>query len=218
MVQEGKIPGFDFSTFFADSPGLSILRPRVISNSSNNDKRRKEEEEEEYWKGMSFQADDMDSFLERINSGEDQYVYEDSLSDKEKEEEEEIILDQHSSFKTPMRKKSVLNRFESRTVEGKGGERVGGLANTGTSIRSKRMISDLEAWKEMQELAFEVGRTAKKKSASSTSNLKQRVKQREKEEELEGIEGIQVRRLELLIELEGIEEKLEGLRRLVRKK
>lgn len=60
------------------------------------------------------------------------------------------------SYETPARPLRTGSRLDEARQEG---------ATPSSSARSRRMISDVEAWKEMQEHAWEVGVSAKKSQA-----------------------------------------------------
>lgn len=95
-----------------------------------------------------------------------------------------------------------MDRVKAKAFEtparGGGGGAVGGVGQGGSSgSRGRRGVSDVEAWKEMQEHAWEVGVTARKsrKGAGRAREL----------------DGLERRRLDVLDELDGLEEKYRGL-------
>lgn len=135
------------------------------------------------------------------------------LSSSEREEvgaadEEEIKINPQSSFKTPLRSSTSVFTHRQQVLNS------GFLPPTTTArhhhsnFRNKRPISDEEAFRVMEELAFEVGRTATKVKSS-------RIVAQEEERQTE-IGELESRRIEILRELDGFDVKLKELLSLTR--
>ncbi|KAM0754563.1 kinase-like protein [Meredithblackwellia eburnea MCA 4105] len=153
-------PMFDFSAFFS-SPGLSCLRPSPGPRRGGvgGEEEGGEEDEEEFWKGMEVGIMSPYSLLSSSFSS-NQNGIENLLQNPELD-----LVRKARAFETPA--KPLWPRSRSATPGvgvGYGLDGRGGLVSNGSSGRSKRLVSDVEAWKEMQEHAWEVGMTARKKA------------------------------------------------------
>ncbi|GAA5898484.1 uncharacterized protein JCM6883_003331 [Sporobolomyces salmoneus] len=162
-----------FSNSFFSSPGLSILRP----SPSTLEGARKEEPK--YWEAVEFggltilpPADAFEvgsSPSDRISSPFSSAHPLTSSPSTAAAQSPRVALPfkdmSRFSYETPARP-SRSRREDSTGTRGEGG---GGTPSSST--RSRRMISDVEAWKEMQEHAWEVGMSAKKQQASARKPL-----------------------------------------------
>lgn len=118
--------------------------------------------------------------------------------------EEEINL--KSSFETPLRSSTLSTQrhsFSNRLLPS-----TNTVNQHHSNFRNKRPISDEEAFRVMEELAFEVGRTVRKEKSDRVV-----VKEEESEEEITELES---RRIEILRELNDFDIRLEELLRLTR--
>ncbi|GAA5829630.1 hypothetical protein JCM5353_003106 [Sporobolomyces roseus] len=143
-----------FSQSFFSSPGLSILRP----SPSTLEGARKEERK--YWEASEMGGlttlPPADTFRFSLSASDEPLAQVRPLTSPPLNK---LVRDfSRLSYETPAR--SVRNRFEG----------VNGSAPP-SSGRSRRLISDVEAWKEMQEHAWEVGVSAKK---TRSSNVKKK--------------------------------------------
>ena len=111
------------------------------------------------------------------------------------------------AFETPARPSS---RVATSTPVG------GGPTSSG---RARRNVTDVEAWKEMQERAWEVGMTARKKQKVQPGSAGRDEEPRNMfleaqapcAEHEEGLEQLEQRRKGVLSELDGLEEKYSKL-------
>lgn len=201
LTQEPKSCAFDFSAFFS-SPGLSILRP------SPHSREQLHVEEKLYWSGMTYTAP-----AGCFAASDTEQVFVDT---EPPPSPMPPIPDSSSSFKTPARKALSL-RPSLYTRLSEGGIRIGGQekGSEKSSGRSRRMVSDVEAWREMQEVAFEVGMTARK----VRKEVRAEVREAEEVEEAEGEElseeevsiELERRQRDLLRELDHLESKYQDL-------
>ena len=122
------------------------------------------------------------------------------------------------SFKTPLRRPShpSLRSLYSPAFplhSTPGGAAMSPFPPT-LSTRARRMLTDVEAWKEMQDHAFEVGMTAKKTlSRPSRLNLEQRLGG--DGEESNEMEELEQRRRKLARDMERLEQNFLALGSLV---
>lgn len=188
---------FDFSAFFS-SPGLSILRPTPRPQALLK------REEEDYWSGMTY-VPPADAFDEEIDN--DSRISPAIIANAPATVRKQSKVD--LSFKTPLRpsSQSTLRSLYSPAfpLNSTPGRAVMSPFPPTSSTRAKRMLSDVEAWKEMQDHAFEVGMTAKKTlSRPSRLNL-QRLE--ETAEQSGGMEELERRRRKLGVEMERLEQR-----------
>ncbi|GAA5960999.1 hypothetical protein JCM3765_006497 [Sporobolomyces pararoseus] len=170
-----------FSNSFFSSPGLSILRP---SPSTLEGAKR---EERKYWEAVELgglttlppsDAFDAPSSPETSSSSHNHSYSPQITSRPAPAARSPPLLPSikdlsRFSYETPARPLRSQARFDSTQ---KGPSRN---ATPNSSARPRRLISDVEAWEEMQEHAWEVGMSAKKQDrkgypAAERSNVKAR--------------------------------------------
>lgn len=156
---------FDFSAFFS-SPGLSILR------STPQPQALLKQEEEDYWIGMTF-IPAGDAFDQASDDESRIFPTADVEAPPTARKPSQVDL----SFKTPLRR-STLAPFRSLHSPAFPFTSTPHRACMSpfpptSSSRARRMLSDVEAWKEMQEHAFEVGMTAKKTLSRPRAKVRQ---------------------------------------------
>ncbi|BGP23354.1 hypothetical protein JCM10295v2_002250 [Rhodotorula toruloides] len=141
----------DFSSFFS-SPGLSILRP---SPRTADGARR---EEREYWETREWgglltlpDADEFEGTSSACTAGPVRAAAPDGPSSRLSQPRST------SPFETPARPLSRLHHLRHGRACSKP------AATPGSSGRSKRMVSDIDAWREMQEHAWSVGMSARER-------------------------------------------------------
>ncbi|GAA5831890.1 hypothetical protein JCM3766R1_000140 [Sporobolomyces carnicolor] len=150
-----------FTTSFFSSPGLSILRPSPATLEGAKTEERK------YWAAAEIGGLTMlppgDAFESgspsKASSLEPTRSANSSLrSPPVRGPPTGLAVKDKSrfSYETPARPLRTGSRLDEARQEG---------ATPSSSARSRRMISDVEAWKEMQEHAWEVGVSAKKSQA-----------------------------------------------------
>ncbi|ORY88772.1 kinase-like domain-containing protein [Leucosporidium creatinivorum] len=143
---------FNFESAFFSSPGLSILRPSPRSNE------QAQTEENEYWAaGVEGDCGGSAEMGMTVMPSSDAF---DSSQDAEESPRPRppptarATSPWSAPFETPARPGSRVASIGTPAT-------VGGPASSGR--RGRRNVSDVEAWKEMQERAWEVGLTARKK-------------------------------------------------------
>ncbi|GAA5873568.1 hypothetical protein JCM1840_005963 [Sporobolomyces johnsonii] len=141
-----------FSASFFSSPGLSILRP----SPSTVDAAKKEEGR--YWEAAAWggcvELPDVGEF--EVDAGESEAPHQaeqQSHVPPPAKPSEPSFGSPRWAYETPAR---PLRRPPPSGTDASGDA-------PRSSGRSRRMLSDVEAWKEMQEYAWEVGMTAKRK-------------------------------------------------------
>ncbi|GAA5976489.1 hypothetical protein JCM5350_001708 [Sporobolomyces pararoseus] len=187
-----------FSNSFFSSPGLSILRP---SPSTLEGAKR---EEQKYWEAVEFGGlttlPPPDAFTSPSSSSETSPSSSSNNHPSSFHVTSTPAPETHSpplilsikdmsrfSFETPARPLRSQPRFNS-TRKGSSGN-----ATPNSSARSRRLISDVEAWKEMQEHAWEVGMSAKKQHRKGISTAEQSsVEPRGSRREIQEVEAYKV--------------------------
>ncbi|GAA5938443.1 uncharacterized protein JCM15063_000737 [Sporobolomyces koalae] len=133
-----------FSNSFFSSPGLSILRPSPATQETART------EEREYWEAADIGGLTVLPSLNAFDSTHDNDLPPRDLSPLIASPAVPVRSAARSSYETPAR--PLRDRF---------GTRVANDAPS-SSARSRRLVTDVEAWKEMQEHAWEVGMSTRK--------------------------------------------------------
>ncbi|SCV74187.1 BQ2448_6619 [Microbotryum intermedium] len=219
---------FNFNSAFFSSPGLSILRP------SPKTSQRSREQEEQYWKGI---------FTWMPEEGE----FDRALAATTSESKQETRTHLAASHSTPLHPSASRHRQIENLMTGTPISRLIGAQTPlpnhrrssstpieegdldqaqkgrGSSGRAKRNVSDLEAWKEMQERAWVVGMTVRKASAakgvdrriaSPSDRLSKTSEARQKADESgmdEVVDELRKRHANVMRGLDGLEKKYESL-------
>ncbi|BGP01325.1 AGC/DMPK/GEK protein kinase [Rhodotorula toruloides ATCC 204091] len=197
----------DFSSFFS-SPGLSILRP---SPRTADGARR---EEREYWEarewGGLLSLPDADEFDAAAPSCTTESAY---AAAPEHTSSRQSQPRSTSPFETPARPLSRLQHLQHGTSRPKT------HGTPGSSGRSRRMVSDIDAWREMQEHAWSVGMSARKgqpprqtpdaaKASRLTAKEKKTGEAWSESKENEGVlGGLEKRQKDVVRQLEDIDRK-----------
>ena len=193
---------FDFSAFFS-SPGLSILRP------TPRPKELIKREEEEYWIGMTY-VPPGNVFEQEID--DETRIFPPNIASAPATTRKPTEVD--LSFKTPLRRSSnpSLRSLYSPAVPHNStpGRVFMSPFPPSSSTRARRMLSDVESWKAMQDHAFEVGMTAKNTlSRPSRLNLQQRLG--EDRDESGGMAELEERRRKLASDMVTLETRYSSL-------
>ncbi|GAA6002178.1 hypothetical protein JCM10207_003111 [Rhodosporidiobolus poonsookiae] len=200
-----------YSSFFS-SPGLSILRP---SPRSLDSARR---EEREYWEAREVGGLTTLAAANEFNSG--RAASPAPVAPVEAVPPRPAPAPDRSAFETPAR--------PSLARSGRPHASTTGAAPTGTpqsSGRARRMISEMDAWREMQEHAWVVGTSARKQrheggvASGSSALVAVRMARGQDEKgaggqddaEGEKLGGLEQRQREMVQRLEEMDKKYEGL-------
>ncbi|BGO90165.1 hypothetical protein NBRC10512_002558 [Rhodotorula toruloides] len=197
----------DFSSFFS-SPGLSILRP----SPSTADGAR--QQEREYWEAREWgglltlpDASEFDATAPNRTTGNAPVAAPEHASSRQFQPRST------SPFETPARPLSRLQHLQRGTT------RSVTHGTPGSSGRLRRMISDIDAWREMQEHAWSVGMSARKGQPQSQEAAAVQAKQltangrtaggaRSDFKENEGVlGGLEKRQKDVVQQLEDIDRK-----------
>ncbi|GAA5898447.1 hypothetical protein JCM8208_006985 [Rhodotorula glutinis] len=147
---------FDFTSFFS-SPGLSILRPSPRTTSAA------QSEESEYWLAREFGGlttlPTHDAFMPPPSSAHDAPPAPPTVDLVAAAPPARASLPPPSAaFSTPARPLYRLAHLAERSAVGTTTRSSSGAS----SARSRRVVSGMDAWREMQEHAWTVGRSAQK--------------------------------------------------------
>ena len=204
--------GPDYSSFFS-SPGLSVLRPTPP---------RAVQEETAFWRGLTF-LPDKDFFDRPADGGRDKLA--DLLPASPVSRVRSATLEagagpsgldafraRQRAFETPARPSSVSPQ-NSRGGAGPGG-------TPGSSGRARRMVSDLDAWREMQEHAYQAGLEARRQSSpvarrgssgGGPTGERQVQEQERRREEEDRLSVLEERQRGVLDEIDGLADKYRDL-------
>ncbi|SGY47619.1 BQ5605_C001g00549 [Microbotryum silenes-dioicae] len=217
---------FNFNSAFFSSPGLSILRPSPKSC------QRSREQEEQYWKGIVTWMPDQNEFEQHIStiSTESTQETQARMTTRQSTPLHPSISRhwhcEHPMTGTPISRligaqTPVPNRCRtSSTPVEEGDHEQDAQPGRGSSGRAKRNVSDLEAWKEMQERAWVVGMTGRKASAakgvdqaiaSPSDRLSKAPAQWKEAEKDDIVDGLRKRQEDVLRGIDGLEKKYESL-------
>ncbi|BGP14617.1 hypothetical protein JCM10213v2_002566 [Rhodosporidiobolus nylandii] len=146
----------DYSSFFS-SPGLSILRPspRTVDSARR--------EEREYWEARDFRGL---TTLPHADEFSHHHHYPPALDNSARPAARQPASADRSAasvYETPARPFGRHGRVTAPSTA-EGGPTTSTPASSG---RSRRMISEMDAWKEMQEHAWVVGMSARKQRRES---------------------------------------------------
>ncbi|GAA6025987.1 hypothetical protein JCM11491_000590 [Sporobolomyces phaffii] len=169
-----------FSNSFFSSPGLSILRP------SPSTLEGAKKDETEYWEGAQLGGlatlpppDEFESTTSPVDSRTATPGPPQSSPRRLAPSQPPLPIKDVSrfSYETPARPFRDPRFFQSTAP--RSSQAGGGTPQTGSSARSRRPMSDVDAWKEMQEHAWHVGTSTKKKlgtrgSAGDSNSERQR--------------------------------------------
>lgn len=210
--QQNASLNFNLESAFFSSPGLSILRPSPKSSVAA------QTEEHEYW-AAGVEGDDA-----REGEGERGMTVmplSDAFDPLEVEDEcggggtstatRPPRRAPTPAFETPARPSSRLGSDGTRDAYGWAGT-PGLPASSGR--RGRRNVSDVEAWKEMQERAWEVGMTARKLRSGSRAPGRAEEEVRAQTVGTAGndeVAELERRRRAVLSDLDGLEEKYSRL-------
>lgn len=188
--------GFNISAFFS-SPGLSFLRPTPKVGQSSA-----KLEEEEFWCGMTW-IPEADAFE---GAGSEGARVAESVG---RVAPAAVKKPSHHPFETPLRPHHTLSTLRS-------GDQTPGAPRTSTpnptsSSKARRMQSDVEQWKQMQDHAIAVGQTARKAHVNP-SRLDARVRLEATGTDVESIEESHAKHM---LGLDALGERLERLRKLI---
>ncbi|BGP30658.1 hypothetical protein JCM10296v2_002415 [Rhodotorula toruloides] len=197
----------DFSSFFS-SPGLSILRPSPRTADGVR------VEEREYWEARKWgglltlpDANEFDATAPGHTT--ESTPVSASLRASSRCSQPRST----SPFETPARPLSRLQHLRRGTI------RPNTHGTPGSSGRSRRMVSDIDAWREMQEHAWSVGRSARKgqpqrrnptvaKASRSSVDKAKFGEARHESKENEGVlGGLEKRQKDVVRQLEDIDRK-----------
>ncbi|GAA5949762.1 hypothetical protein JCM21900_003284 [Sporobolomyces salmonicolor] len=203
-----------FSASFFSSPGLSILRP----SPGTADAAKKEEGR--YWEAATWGG-----CVELPDAGEFEIAAGEHEAPHQSEQQSHApspAKPSEPSFGSPRWAYETPTRPLRRPAPS--GTAVAGDAPA-SSGRSRRMLSDVEAWKEMQEHAWEVGTTAKRKMPPRSDGSahqqqpptamvlprREEVVSPGQEKEKRAIGSLEKRQKEMVEKLEEMDRKYKGL-------
>ncbi|GAA5975967.1 hypothetical protein JCM10908_005341 [Rhodotorula pacifica] len=183
--QRSFAQSFDVDSFMS-SPGLSILRP------SPSTLVRFRDTEQLYWEAAGF-------------GGLTTLPPEDEFESASPTQAESNASQSHASSKDPAQLRSSSFETPARPRWSSQLERK--LQSTG---RSRRTCDGLEAWREMQEHAWSVSRSAKKRNAAS-SGAPSRPRSGGPLDGIDALSGLQTRQERVIKQLDDLDEKYSSL-------
>lgn len=161
---EGSVglSGSDSYASFFSSPGMSVLRPTPPRGPS---------EEDTFWTGMSWlpPADffdrDSDENATGVEGAEQEIAPASKIYSPEGVPSSlEAFRARQRAFETPARQTSTQSLSRESSAGGPG------HSTPTSSGRARRMVSEIEAWKEMQEYAHSIGLSTRKTGHSPWSS------------------------------------------------
>lgn len=181
-------PASDMSSFFS-SPGLSILRPSPP---------RGVQEEDTFWRGMSH-LPAPEFFDDLCSTSTDTEAAGDPAPAGTGPSGLDAFRARQREFETPARPSRLTPRHS-------------GSGQTPTSSgRARRMVSDMEAWREMQEHAYQAGLSARKQRSPTEAVRPRRAEGRREEGGPDELQSLERRQRGVLDELDGLEDKYRDL-------
>ncbi|GAA6013807.1 hypothetical protein JCM8202_000819 [Rhodotorula sphaerocarpa] len=181
--QRSFAQSFDVDSFMS-SPGLSILRP------SPRTRDRAQDEERQFWEASEWgglttlpEPDEFDCAISDAASRQSAQASSRSSS----------RTSTPSSFETPARPRPIGSGKQSAPA----------------STLARRTIGGLEAWREMQEHAWSVGRSAKKRMPEAPPNPRQLAQERRSSESQLG--GLQAKQEDVIRQIDDLNRRYEGL-------
>ncbi|GAA5868380.1 hypothetical protein JCM3774_003273 [Rhodotorula dairenensis] len=202
---------FDVESFIS-SPGLSILRP------SPSTLVRVRDVEQLYWEAHDFgglttlpSADEFDQLRPSSSSQGGDHLGRRPVSPPRSRIEKERASSSSSSFETPARPRW------SAQIE----REVLANSSSSSSSRSKRSADGLEAWREMQEHAWSVSRSAQRRAAVATATAvpsssspavpASSLNETTKEEAQDSLGGLESRHGQMMKQLDDMDHKYSSL-------